>query len=448
MRKLFSVAGLALFCACLVVVGATAGGKAGQISYDTYTLDNGLRVVLSEDKSVPVVAVNVWYHVGSAYEDDGRSGFAHLFEHMMFEGSENVDKAEHFQFVSRAGGNLNGSTTQDRTNYYEVLPANRLNLALWLEADRMRSLVITDEKFENQRQAVKEERRMRIDNQPYGAAFLTSDTLSYDFKPYRHTVIGKMVDLDAAETKDVQAFFDKYYSPNNAVLVVVGDINKGQAKKWIKEYFGNIPRGEEVESVWEDGNYAKGERRKTIEDKNANVPAIFMAYTLPPHRQEDMPAMSLLANILTDGEASRLHKRLVKEEEAALAVFGGASGRMGPSIFRFVAVSNIGVSIETCEELIQEEIEKLQTGGIDEKELEKAKVQFKTSFILSRETVMNKAEAIQHYAYYHDSLKEINKDIDKYMAVTVEDIMRVAKKYFIKQNRTVVIANPAGKESS
>jgi predicted Zn-dependent peptidase len=158
--------------------------------------------------------------------------------------------------------------------------------------------------------------------------------------------------------------------------------------------------------------------------------------------------MSLLANILTDGEASRLHKRLVKEEEAALAVFGGASGRMGPSIFRFVAVSNIGVSIETCEELIQEEIEKLQTGGIDEKELEKAKVQFKTSFILSRETVMNKAEAIQHYAYYHDSLKEINKDIDKYMAVTVEDIMRVAKKYFIKQNRTVVIANPAGKESS
>jgi zinc protease len=225
---------------------AMAGDKPGQIKYKEYELDNGLRVILSEDKSVPIVAVDVWYHVGSGYEEKGRSGFAHLFEHMMFQGSENVAKREHSNFVQRAGGNNNGSTTEDRTNYYEVMPANRLNLALWLEADRMRSLAITTENFENQRDVVKEERKQRVDNQPYGAAFLTSDTLSYDFEPYSHTVIGKMVDLDAAEVGDVKAFFDKYYSPNNAVLVVVGDINIKKTMKMVEEYFGDIPRGADV----------------------------------------------------------------------------------------------------------------------------------------------------------------------------------------------------------
>lgn len=430
----------------LTVATSDAGKQAGHIDYETYQLDNGLRVILSVDKSVPVVAVNIWYHVGSAYEEEGRSGFAHLFEHMMFEGSENVGKAEHFQYVSRAGGNLNGSTTQDRTNYWEVLPANRLNLALWLEADRMRSLVITDEKFENQRHAVKEERRMRIDNQPYGAAFLTSDTLSYDFKPYKHTVIGRMVDLDAAKTEDVQKFFDLYYSPNNAVLTIVGDIDKKDTKKLIDTYFGDIPRGKEVHPIWKGGNYDKGERHQTIEDKNANVPAIFIAYTVPQHKSEDMPALQLLAKILTDGESSRLHQRLVKQEEVAVGVFGGADGRMGPSLIRLIAASNVGVPIERCEELIDEEVERVKT-GIDEAELEKAKVQFKTDFILGRETVMEKAEALQHYAYFHDNLDEINVDIDNYMSVTVDDIIRVANKYLTRENRTVVIANPAGKES-
>ncbi|MEJ2722606.1 MAG: pitrilysin family protein, partial [bacterium] len=210
---------------------ASAGEKPGYIKYKEYQLDNGLRVVLSKDSSVPIVAVDVWYHVGSGYEEQGRSGFAHLFEHMMFQGSENVGKAEHSQLVQRAGGNNNGSTTEDRTNYFEVLPANRLNLALWLEADRMRSLAITTDNFENQREVVKEERRQRVDNQPYGAAFLTADTLSYDFEPYNHTVIGKMADLDAAEVQDVQAFFDNYYRPNNAVLVIVGDIDEKKTMK-------------------------------------------------------------------------------------------------------------------------------------------------------------------------------------------------------------------------
>lgn len=427
---------------------AAYAGSPGKIKFEEYHLDNGLRVILSEDKSVPIVAVNVWYHVGSAHEEEGRSGFAHLFEHMMFQGSKNVAKLEHGQFIQRAGGNLNGTTNQDRTLYYEVLPANRLNLALWLEADRMRSLAVTSTNFENQRSAVKEERLMRIDNQPYGAAFLTSDTLSYDFKPYSHTVIGKMVDLDAAEVEDVQAFFDKFYKPNNAVLVVVGDINKGKTKKMIEKYFGDIPRGGDVPPIWGEEPPHREERRAVIEDKNANVPAIFISYIIPPYTSPDRPALELLGNILSDGESSRLYQRLVKEEEAAVVVFGGVDSRKGPGLFRLIALSNVGVDIDVCEELIYEVLENLKTNGIANKELEKAKIQFKFGFINNRETVMDKAEALQHYAYYHENLKDINTELDLYMSITMDDIMRVARKYFTENNRTVVTANPAGKDQS
>lgn len=425
---------------------ANAGKKAGSIDYKEYELDNGLRVILSVDKSVPIVAVDVWYHVGSGYEEVGRSGFAHLFEHMMFQGSENVDKREHSNFVQRAGGNNNGSTTQDRTNYYEVMPANRLNLALWLEADRMRSLAINVENFENQREVVKEERRQRVDNQPYGAAFLTADTLSYNFEPYRHTVIGKMVDLDAAEVEDVQAFFDNYYSPNNAVLVVVGDIDYKKTMKMVEEYFGDIPRGADVEPLTGVEPPHDGERRKLIDDPNANVPAIFAAYTIPNSVHEDMPALELLGKILTDGESSRMYRRLVKEEEAAVVVFGGVDVRKGPGLFRFISASNVGVDIEKCESLMMEEIEKVKTEGISEAELEKAKVQFKADFVMGRETVLNKAEEIHRYVYFSRDLSEINTDIENYMSVTLDDIVRVANTYLVEKNRTVVIAVPASKE--
>jgi predicted Zn-dependent peptidase len=428
----------------LLAYSAFAGKKAGYIEYKEFKLDNGLRVILSEDKSVPIVAVNVWYHVGSAHEEEGRSGFAHLFEHMMFEGSENVAKREHSNLIQRAGGNYNGTTNEDRTLYFETLPANQLNLALWLEADRMRSLAVTSETFENQRSAVKEERLMRIDNQPYGAAFLTVDTLSYDFAPYSHTVIGKMVDLDAAEVGDVQRFFDTYYSPSNAVLVIVGDINVKKTKKAVEKYFGDIPQGADVEPISGVEPRHTAERRMTIEDKNANVPAIFINYMVPPHVDPDTPALDLLSNILTDGESSRLYQRLVKQDQVAVAVFGGADSRKGPSVFRFIAAANVGSEIGESEVLIYEELDRVKNEGISTDELDKAKIQFKTSFIESRETVMDKAEAIQHYAFYHDDLSGINTDLDRYMDVTSEDITRVANKYFVETNRTVVIANPAG----
>jgi zinc protease len=434
---------------CLVVsAGMADEKKAGYIEYTEHTLDNGLRVILSEDHSVPVVAVDVWYHVGSGYEEKGRSGFAHLFEHMMFEGSENVPKTEHFKLISKAGGSMNGSTTQDRTNYFETLPANRLNLGLWLEADRMRSLVITSDKFENQRETVKEERRQGIDNQPYGEAFLVSDTLNYDWWPYSHTVIGRMVDLDAAEVTDVQNFFDKYYAPSNAVLAIVGDIDQKKTMEMVEEYFGDIPGASPIPKLSGEGKINKGERRQVVDSPKANVPAVFIGYVCPPHDRPDTPALQLLNSILVDGESSRMHKRLVKDEEAAFGVFGFLDGRLGPSLFRLIGAANAGVDIDVVEKLMQEEIAKVQANGVTEDELKKVKVQWKKSFVSSRQTNMQKAETLQHYAFFHDNLSDINTDIDRYMKVTTDDIKRVANKYLQIDNRTVVIAAPPSKESS
>lgn len=438
MKRTVSLAAALLFA----VTALGAASTAGTIEYTEHTLSNGLRVVLSEDHSVPVVAVNVWYHVGSASEERGRSGFAHLFEHMMFQGSENLEKGEHFKHVSRAGGTMNGSTTTDRTNYWEVLPANRLNLGLWLEADRMRSLAITEENFENQRETVKEERRQRVDNEPYGEAFMVADTLGYDGWPYKHTVIGRMADLNAAEVGDVQAFFDRYYCPSNAVLVVVGDIDPKQTIKMVEEYFGEIPAGKRSEfPKWEDP-MNKGERRQVVDSPKANVPAAFVTYQIPPHDDADTPALELLADLLTDGESSRLHKRLVKDEEAAFGIWGWVEGRLGPSRMMLIVASNAGRDIGECESMMYEEIERVKKEGLTAEEIEKLKTSFKTEFVSSRQTVMSKAEELQHYVRFHHDIEEVNTDLDEFMAVTAADIQRVANKYLRDDNRTVVIAMP------
>jgi len=316
-----------------------------------------------------------------------------------------------------------------------------------VEVSASHALVIS-ENFENQRETVKEERRQRIDNQPYGEAFLVSDTLNYDWWPYSHTVIGRMVDLDAAEVTDVQEFFDKYYKPTNAVLVVVGDIDQKKTMEMVEEYFGDIPGGEPIPKLSGKERTNKGERRQIVDSPKANVPAVFIGYISPPHEHEDTPALQLLNSVLVDGESSRLHKRLVKDEEAAFGVFGFYDSRLGPSLFRLIGASNAGVDIGVVEELIQEEVVKVQAEGITEEELEKVKIQWKKSFITSRQTCMQKAEAIQHYAFYHDDLAEINTDIDRYMAVTTDDVKRVANEYLKVANRSVVIAAPPSKESS
>jgi predicted Zn-dependent peptidase len=436
----------------LALVAAGGGALAAQapVRYEHYTLDNGLDVYLVPDRTVPVVTVNVWYNVGSRNERPGRSGFAHLFEHMMFQGSANVGKGEHFQLVERAGGNLNGSTNTDRTNYFQTLPSNRLNLGLWLEADRMRSLAITDENFENQRETVKEERRLRVDNQPYAAAFTEGLATAYDSTAcfaYSHTVIGSMDDLNAAKTPDVQEFFDLYYAPNNATLTVVGDFAPDEARRLIRQYFADIPRGTEPPPPTCDVRFGAGAGETTWEDPLANLPAVLMAFMVPEHRHADSPPLELLQSILGEGESSRLNRALVREQQVALQSGTFLDSRRGPGQFIGFAIANQGQSADTLVTALRAVIADIAEHGIAPEELEKAKNAFRRDYVFGRQTSMGVAESVQHYKHLHGDVAEINTDLDRYLAVTAADIQRVARLYLAAANATTIRVVPKGKEA-
>jgi len=440
----------------LAQAGAAAGGGAGsgRIAFEQFTLPNGLRVIYSEDRSTPIVTVNLWYEVGSRNERAGRSGFAHLFEHMMFQGSAHVNKAEHNQLLERAGADFNGSTAEDRTNYYETVPSNRLNLALWLEADRMRSLAITEENFENQRQAVKEERRLRVDNQPYQGAFTDGLTWPFDSTscfPYAHTVIGSMADLDAAKLPDVQAFFDTYYAPNNATLVVVGDFNPAQLRGLVNQYFAGIPSHAAPEAPRCDatGGAGRAAQRREVRDPKANLDAVLRIYRVPEHRNPDTGALELLDLILGQGESSRLNVSVVRRDKAAVAtgsLLNPFGSRNGPGVWVTYGIVNQGVSADRMDSLIAAQLDTIRTNGVTAPELEKAKNLLRSGFIANRETTMGKAEELHHYLTFHDSIDEINTDLERVLAVTSEDLKRVATRYLDPNNLTVVIvrAGPAG----
>jgi predicted Zn-dependent peptidase len=417
----------------------------GRIDYSTYTLPNGLRVVLAPMRATPIVTVNVWYHVGSANERVRRSGFAHLFEHMMFQGSANVRKAEHFQLVERAGGEMNGSTNEDRTNYFQTLPSNRLNLGLWLEADRMRSLAITQENFENQRQTVKEERRLGVDNQPYQRFLQDGLTMPFDSTScfaYAHTVIGSMADLDSARLEDVQAFFDQYYRPANAVLTVAGDFDEAEARRLIEQYFGDIPAGQRSSEPACALRFQAGARRLDATDPNANLPAVVFVYTIPGRDHPDAPAIELLATLMGGGESSRIHRAVVREARAALAA--GAF----PMLYRaggsalFYGIANQGIASSRLEELLTAEMDRARTQGIEPSELAKAQSQYRAGAIRTRQTTMGVAEALQGALRYHGDLAAANALVDRYLAVTAADLQRVARQYFTPENRLTIVINP------
>ena len=434
----------------LALATFAAGAASGQvrIDYEHYTLSNGLDVYLVPDRSTPIVTVDVWYDVGSRNERPGRSGFAHLFEHMMFQGSANVDKGEHMQLLERVGGTFNGTTSEDRTNYFETVPSNRLNLALWLEADRMRSLAITAENFENQRETVKEERRLRVDNQPYANAFTEGLTLLYDSTscfPYAHTVIGSMDDLNAAEVQDVQAFFDLYYAPNNATLVVVGDFDTPDAKRLIETYFGDIPRGDQPPGIECDVRFNAGQGRRAWEDRLANLPAVITTYLVPEHKHADSPALSLLATILWQGESSRLNQSLVRERQLALAAGGQEFSRRGPGQYVTFAIANQGIESDSIAAALHAEVARVVAEGVTEAELEKARNDFRASNIMGAQTTMNLAERVQHYVHFHDSVDELHTDLARYLAVTRADIQRVARTYLVPANSFTIIVVPASR---
>jgi predicted Zn-dependent peptidase len=428
--------------------------QAGRVAYEQFTLPNGLQVIYSEDHSTPLVSVDVWYHVGSRNERPGRSGFAHLFEHMMFQGSAHVKKAEHFQLIQRGGGTLNGSTQEDRTNYFETLPSNRLNLALWLEADRMRSLAITQENFENQRETVKEERRLGVDNRPYAAAFNDGMTWPFDSAScfaYAHTVIGSMDDLNAAKLPDVQAFFDTYYAPNNATLVVVGDFVPAELRRLVNEYYAGIPSHAAAEPArcdWRPGGGA-GAARREVHDGQANLDAVLRFYRIPEHRHRDTPALELLNLILGQGESSRLNVAVVRREKAAVgtgSLLSPNGSRNGPGVFVAYGIVNQGVGADRLDSLIGQQLDSIRANGVTPEELAKAKNILRAGFINNRETTIGKAEELHHYRVFHESLDEINTDLDRLLAVTAEDLKRVATTYFAPANLTLVIvrAGPGG----
>ncbi len=437
----------------LLALPAALPAQAGRIAFEQFTLPNGLHVVYSEDHSTPIVSVDLWYDVGSRNERPGRSGFAHLFEHMMFQGSAHVKKSEHNQLLERAGGDFNGSTAEDRTNYYQTVPSNRLNLALWLEADRMRSLAITAENFENQRQAVKEERRLRVDNQPYQGAFTDGLTWPFDSTscfPYAHTVIGSMADLDAAKLPDVQAFFDTYYAPNNATLVVVGDFNPAELRGLVNQYFAVIPGHPAPESPRCEAppSAARGPLRREVHDAQANLDAVLRIYRVPEHRHGDTPALEILNIILGQGESSRLNVSVVRRDKAAVAtgsLLNPFGSRNGPGVWVAYGIVNQGVSGDRMDSLIAGQLDSIRANGITPAELEKAKNALRAGFIGNRETTMGKAEELHHYRMFHNSIDEINTDLDLLLAVTSADVKRVANTYLAPGNLTLVIvrAGPA-----
>jgi len=436
-------------------LSAQESARAGWIQFEQFTLPNGLQVIYSEDHSTPVVSVDLWYDVGSRNERPGRSGFAHLFEHMMFQGSANVKKAEHFQLVQRAGGTMNGTTQEDRTNYFETVPSNRLNLALWLEADRMRSLAITQENFENQRETVKEERRLGVDNRPYAAAFTDGITWPFDSAgcfAYAHTVIGSMNDLNAAQLPDVQAFFDTYYAPNNAALVVVGDFNPVELRRLVASYFTGIPSNPEPKPVSCQSSFTAGTARREVHDAQANLDAAMRFYRVPEHRHGDTPAIEILSLILGQGESSRLNVSVVRRERAAVGtgtLLSPTGTRNGPGVFLAYGIVNQGVTAARLDSLIAMQLDSLRTHGITAAELDKAKNLLRATFIANRETTLGKAEELHHYRLFHNSIADINTDLDRLLAVTAEDVKRVAATYLDPANVTLVIvrAGPAPEQT-
>lgn len=434
-----AVAAAAAVATSVSAVGPVDAADATALSVRTegFTLDNGLRVVLAPRSGSPTVAVAVYYDVGSASEVQGRSGFAHLFEHMMFQGSANVPKGGHFQHIFGNGGNMNGTTSEDRTNYFEILPSDRLGLALWLESDRMKSLAVTQENFENQREVVKEERRTSIDNQPYNPAWLEFDDLAYECWPYTHSTIGSMDDLNAAQLADVQAFFDLYYKPNNAVLVIAGDFDESEARAQVEHWFGSIARGAEPPRWQCDEPEQTAAREKVVEDALAKQPAVMIGWKIEPEPSAENDAAQVLSHILGGGESSRLYGRLVRETGHALDVESFTYGRRGPDLLGVFATSN-GVASAQLRAELEAEVAALTERPITAEEVEAAKQQLMRQVVSGIDGNLRLALRVGEDTLYHGEPDRVNGALDRIRAVTVADVQRLAQQKLRPERATVV----------
>jgi len=416
--------------------------KSFDIVFKEFKLKNGLRVVLAEDHSAPTYSISVTYNVGSRDEKPGRTGFAHLFEHMLFQGSENVGKGEHFILVQNNGGRANGTTNADRTNYFETLPANQLELGIFLEADRMRAPAITQANFDNQRLTVQEERRQSYDNRPYGKTYEAVIGLAYDNFAYKHSTIGSMEDLNAATIEDASDFFRTYYAPNNAVLTLVGDFKTDVALGLIRKYFEPIPAQTPANPPDVAEAEQTGERRKSIEDNFAQTPRLDLVYKIPPGNTPDWYALDVLGYVLSNGVSSRLYQKLVKDQEVALSVYADANEQRGPGLFWFSIMARPNSDLSELEKLLHQEIARLQNETVSEDELKKVKMQLRRQRAQQLYSSRSRANALGHFAVYYNDPSLINGVWRRYEGVTQTDLQRVARRYFTENHRTVVATLP------
>jgi zinc protease len=439
--------------AILLTAGATAqeAGRAGEIPHETYVLENGLRVILAPDPASTAVAVNLWYDVGSRHEPPGRSGFGHLFEHLMFEGSERVPRGTFDRLINEAGGSANASITEDRTNYFATVPTSQLARVLWLEADRMEALLVTEESMRREIEVVKEERRQRVDNAPYGPASLQARYYApYDSAScfaYAHSVIGSMEDLDAAQLEDVQAFFDTHYAPNNATLTLVGAFEPDIARGLVRQYFGGIRAGPAPPEPRCDEPFRHLPVTREVADAAARLSGVFVSFGTVEVGHADSPALNLLGAILGAGQTSRLHRRLVREERAAMQASAVSNARRGPGLFVVNAIANQGVPADRLLELIDEEVDRIRREGVTAEELERAKNRARASAVIGRQTVMGRAETLQWANHFLGDPAGYRAEMERTAAVTAEQVREVADRYLAPTNRAVVIARPAAEES-
>ncbi|MEX2584520.1 MAG: pitrilysin family protein [Gemmatimonadota bacterium] len=416
-----------------------------RITVEDYTLPNGLHVILSRDESVPVVAVNLWYHVGSGDEEPGRTGFAHLFEHMMFQGSENIGDDAHFRLIQEAGGTLNGSTSADRTNYYQAVPANFLERVLWQEADRMAALLpaMTQEKLDNQRSVVQNERRQRYDNAPYGLAYETLGAALYpDGHPYSWSTIGSLEDLNAASMEDVQAFFRKYYAPNNASLAIVGDFDPEDAKDWVARYFADIPSGPPIERPDPEPVTLAAEKRLVLEDR-VQLPRLYIAWHTPALYEPGDAELDVLSGVLAGGRSSRLHQRLVFEDQVAQFVSASQASREMASFYTITVQARPGVDLGRIEAIVDEEITRLAAEPPTEREVQRARNNLEASFVQGMQTYLNRADRLNAYATYTGDPAYLEQDFARYGRVTAEAVQHVVQRY-LTGNRVVLSIVPQG----
>ena len=409
------------------------------IEYKETVLSNGLKVITHEDHSTPVINLQVWFHVGSKDEKAGHTGFAHLFEHLMFKGSAHIKPEEHDKIITNAGGVSNAYTQDDVTVYWETFPANYLEKVLWMEADRMTTLDVSEANFKSEREVVKEERLTRIDNPPYGDLNELLYDNAFEVHPYKHVTIGSMKDLDAATIDDVREFYHTYYVPNNATIVIAGDFKTDQAVDWVKKYFGNIPRGNKAIVRPTAKEPPQEKERRVVHLKPVPLPAYVAGYHIPADGDPDSYPLVIASSILSEGRSSRIYKSLVYDKQ--LAVEADATGNFTeqPNLFFATIILSQGKSMDLAEKALNAELARLRMEPVTDKELEKAKNKMRAEYAFARESVQDKAQALGHAAVIHGDTATVNKEYDLFMNVTKEDIMRVARMYFRPENRTVLI---------